>query len=52
LAKNSEAKKLLADARYNLEFVKKAQGVHNVDYAGELLEAGSKMVKDALAKVK
>jgi nitrate/TMAO reductase-like tetraheme cytochrome c subunit len=42
-----DAKKLLDDARHNIAFVKAANGVHNVEYAVEILDQSASMLNEA-----
>jgi nitrate/TMAO reductase-like tetraheme cytochrome c subunit len=49
-AKN-KAKKLLAEAKYNIDLVDIGKSVHNVQFADELLRAAHKNIKSALKTV-
>ena len=49
--KNSEGSKYLDEAQYNLDFVEKARGVHNPEYALKLIEYGKSAVARAQGSV-
>lgn len=49
---NAQAKALLAEAEYNLRFVQYGKGVHNIQYAQELLESSQSQIEQALKLVK
>lgn len=49
LAKNPEAQQIIADARYNIHFVKVGRGIHNLEYSLSILEQTKEQLEKACA---